>query len=160
MIRTRTAIGRSPAPTILHNFFWSILSFSFFDAVLYPAIRVEPWPERRMMLITKRREKTIQRIAVAGPLEISLSVISFFSLKLSLICNTSLNIGYSDCEKRTRRICLQAGTLERMQKVAAIQIFFSSLSIFCSKYKVQARNNFISLHDSCFLSCFLILSYL
>ena len=111
MIRTRTAIGRSPAPTILHNFFWSILSFSFFDAVLYPAIRVEPWPERRMMLITRRREKTIQRIAVAGPLEISLSVISFFSLKLSLICNTSLNIGYSDCEKRTRRICLQAGTL-------------------------------------------------
>ena len=114
MIRTRTAIGRSPAPTILHNFFWSILSFSFFDAVLYPAIRVEPWPERRMMLITRRREKTIQRIAVAGPLEISLSVISFLSLKLSLICNTSLNIGYSGCEKRTRRICLQAGPLERM----------------------------------------------
>src|SRR5574344_282721 len=104
MIRTRTAIGRSPAPTILHNFFWSILSFSFFDVVLYPAIRVEPWPERRMMLITRRREKTIQRIAVAGPLEISLSVISFLSLKLSLICNTSLNIGYSGCEKRTRRL--------------------------------------------------------
>ena len=112
MIRTRTAIGRSPAPTILHNFFWSILSFSFFDAVLYPAIRVEPWPERRMMLITKRREKTIQRIAVAGPLEISLSVISFLSLKLSLICNTSLNIGYSGCEKKDKEIiCLQAGTL-------------------------------------------------
>ena len=152
MIRTRTAIGRIPAPTILHNFFWFILSFSFFDAVLYPAIRVEPWPERRMMLITRRREKTIQRIAVAGPLEISLSVISFLSLKLSIICNTSLNIGYSGCENRTRRICLQAGPLERMQKVAAIQIF----SPYCLYFaiSIRCRQGTISFH--CMIPAFFL----